>query len=363
MAEQDLDRSEAATPFKLQKAREKGQTPRSLDVVGCAVFLVAVTWLEWQGLDAWHGLLRAAELPLRRAIAPDAGVGALWAVVSELAAAAASVLWPLFAAVLLAAIVASVAQTGMVFSFEPLGLDFSRLNPATGLRRIFSLRTLFDGGRACVKLAVLSLAAWLALRALLPQFQALSAAGPAEFARVLVQDVAGLGLRIALGLALVACADLAFTRREFGQRMRMSRRELKDEYRNREGDPRIRSRLRELRRELLKRTRSLRNTRDADVVLTNPTHYAVALRYVHGEMDAPRVVAKGAGQLAAAMREIAARHRVVVVQNPPLARRLFREAPLDATLPASFHAEVARIIVWVLAMRRAREQRPAGAVA
>jgi flagellar biosynthesis protein FlhB len=363
MADQDLDRSEAATPFKLQKAREKGQTPRSVDVVGCAVFLAGVSWLLWQGLDTWRALLRVAQLPLHRALQPELGVPALWSLVEELASGAMTALWPLLAALLLAAIVASIAQTGMVFSFEPLRLDFSRLDPAQGAKRIFSLRTLFDGARACVKLVVLSGAAALALAALLPQFAALSAVSAAEFTRVLVDDVASLGLRIALALAVVACVDLAFTRREFGHRMRMSRRELKDEYRNREGDPRIRSRLRELRRELLKRSLALRNTRDADVVLTNPTHYAVALRYVHGEMDAPRVVAKGAGQLAAAMREIAARHRVVVVQNPPLARRLFREAPLDASLPASFHAEVARIIVWVLAMRRARAQCLPGAAA
>lgn len=363
MAEQDLDRSEAATPFKLQKAREKGQTPRSVDLVGSAVFLAAVTWLIWQGVDAWQALVRIAQVPLRRLGQLQEGDGVLWALVAQLAAEAAGALWPLLLVTMLAAILASIAQTGVVFSFDPLRADFSRLNPALGFKRIFSLRTLFDGGRACVKLAVLSLAAWLALAALLPQFPALTAVAPAEFARLLVQDAGSLGLRIALALALVACADLAFTRREFGQRMRMSRRELKDEYKNREGDPRIRGRLRELRREMLKRAQSLKNTRDADVVLTNPTHYAVALRYVHGEMDAPRVVAKGAGQLAAAMREIAARHQVVVVQNPPLARRLFREAPLDETLPASFHAEVARIIVWVLAARRAREQRLAGAAA
>jgi flagellar biosynthetic protein FlhB len=155
----------------------------------------------------------------------------------------------------------------------------------------------------------------------------------------------------------VAGADVVFTRRDFARQMRMSRRELKDEYKNREVDPRIRARLRELRRELLKRSRSLRNTRNADVVLTNPTHVAVALQYRHGEMEAPRVVAKGAGQLAAAMRAIAGRHEIVVVQNPPLARRLFREAPLDAYLPVSFHAEVARIMVWVLAMRQQRNTR------
>ena len=353
MAEQDLDRSEAATPFKLQKARDQGQAPRSIEVVGCAVFLAAVGWLAALGLQAWHALLRIARLPFTR-LAEGANTWSAWPLVEEIATGALAVLWPLFLALVLAAIVASIAQTGLLFSLEPLRPDFTRLHPVHGLRRVFSVRTLFEAARAGIKLALLAVVAWLSLRGLAPAFPAIAALPPAEFVRVLVLDAASLGWKMTLALVAIALADLAFTRREFTRRMRMSRRELKEEFRNREGDPRIRGRLRELRRELLRRSQSLKNTREADVVLTNPTHYAVALRYVHGEMPAPRVVAKGAGQLAAAMREIAARHRVVVVQNPPLARRLFREAALDDYLPADFHAEVARIIVWVLAMRKAR---------
>jgi flagellar biosynthetic protein FlhB len=363
MADQDLDRSEAATPFKLQKARAQGQTARSVDVVGSAVFLAGVAWLTWQGGAAWQALLEAARLPLLYAGEGRQGLSAWWPLVTQLVTASARLLAPLFAALMGAAIVASMAQTGAVLSFEPLRMDFSRLNPVTGLQRICSLRTLFNGARACVKLVLLALVAWFALRSLFPQFHALGNLSAGGFVQLLLQDLGSLGWKMGLALALVGCADLAFTRREFGQRMRMSRRELKEEYRHREGDPRIRGRLRELRREMLKRSQSVQNTREADVVLTNPTHYAVALRYVHGEMDAPRVIAKGAGQLAAAMREMAARHRVVVVQNPPLARRLYREAPLDATIPASFHAEVARIIVWVLAARRRREAAAAAALA
>ena len=362
MAEQDLDRSEAATPFKLQKARDKGQTPRSTELVGCAVFLAAVGWLVALGADAWNGLLLVARLPLLRAGTADT-LPALWALVHDIAAGAFAVLWPLFLAMALAAIAASVAQTGMVFSFEPLRPDLTRLHPVNGLRRIFSMRTLFATARACIKLALLVGVAWLALRGLLVGFASASALSPADFVRVLLQQAGSLGWKLALAMAAVAAVDLVFTRREFTRRMRMSRRELKDEFRHREGDPRIRARLRELRREMLRRSQSLKNTRDADVVLTNPTHYAVALRYVHGEMAAPRVVAKGAGKLAAAMREIAARHRIVVVQNPPLARRLFREAALDEYLPPAFHAEVARIIVWVLALRQQKAAAAAGAAA
>jgi flagellar biosynthetic protein FlhB len=362
MAEQDLDRNEAATPFKLHKARDKGQTPRSTEMVGCVVFLAASGWLAACGLDAWQSLLRLARLALSRAAdATQPHLG--WTLVRELATGAALALWPLFLALVVAAVVGSVAQTGPVFSLEPLRPDFTRLHPAQGLRRIFSLRTLFDAARACVKLVLLTTVAWLAVRSLLPGFAAISGVPPSGFVSVLLADAGALAWKLALALVFVALLDVVYTRREFTRRMRMSRRELKEEFRNREGDPRIRGRLRELRREMLRRSQSLKNTRDAHVVLTNPTHFAVALRYVHGEMPAPRVVAKGAGQLAAAMREIAARHRIVVVQNPPLARRLFREAALDDYIPASVHAEVARIVVWVLAARQQKAGTHTGAAA
>lgn len=361
MAEQELDRSEEATPFKLQKAREQARTPRSTDAVAATVFAAATAYLAWQGPQTMQEMLRLFRAALLQAGHVDPGAADLWPLVAELAARGAGLLLPLFVMLMLAAVLASVAQTGMVFSLQTLHFDFQRLNPATGFKRIFSWRTLFDGLRACVKLVVLSAAGVAALQALLPQFHVLSAMAPARFLDAALADVAGLGWRMALALMLVAAADIVFTRRDFARQMRMGRRELKDEYKNREGDPRIRARLRDLRRELLKRSRSLRNTRNADVVLTNPTHVAVALQYRHGEMEAPRVVAKGAGELAAAMRAIAARHQIVVVQNPPLARRLFREAPLDAYLPASFHAEVARIMVWVLATRQQRRSREVAA--
>lgn len=356
MAEQDLDRSEEATPHKLQKAREQAQTPRSVDAAAAAVFAAAMLVLAWRGAEILRDLMRLARAGWVQAGHLDPAGAGLWPLASEMATRGLLLLLPFLLLLPLVASVAAVAQTGMVFSPGQLRLQFERINPAAGWKRIFSGRTLFEGARACVKLAVLGGVAAAALLALVPQFHLLSALSPASFLHTALADLAGLGWKMAAALAAIAMVDVLFIRREFGQRMRMSRRELKEEFRNREGDPRIRARLRELRQDLLKRSRALRNTRDADVVLTNPTHYAVALRYVHGEMDAPRVVAKGAGQLAAAMREIAARHRVVVVQNPPLARRLFREAALEETLPASFHPEVARIFVWLLALRRQRAQ-------
>jgi flagellar biosynthesis protein FlhB len=362
MSEQDLDRNEEATPFKLDKARQKGQTARSTEIVAAAVLMVAVLYLSWHGVAAMRELVDLCRSLFVALAHGEATQRALWPMVSQVLRGGITFLVPLFVLVMVAAIAGTVCQTGVVLSMEPLAIDMSRIHPATGLKRIFSMRTLFELGRACIKLVVLGLTAWFALQALLPHFHRIHGLEPGPFLQVLVDDAAALGTKLVIALVVLALVDLLYTRAEFGRRMRMSRRELKDEYRNREGDPRIRGRLRELRREMLKRSMALKNTRTADVVLTNPTHYAVALRYVHGKMDAPRVVAKGAGQLAAAMREIAARHRVVVVQNPPLARRLFHEAGLEESLPGSFHVEVARIIVWVFAMRE-RQHGATGAAA
>ena len=354
MAEQDLDRSEAATPFKLEKAKEQGQTARSVDVVNATVFVVAMAFAAWHGLELVDAAFRLARIALVHAGSGVPSAASAWPLATHMLREAAWLVLPFFGALMIAAVVATVAQTGVALSTDPLKMDFDRLNPVTGLKRILSLRTLFDGARACVKLIVLLLAAWYALKSLLPQFYMVAALPPRAFLRTLVEDATDLGLKMALILAFIAFLDLLYTRREFGRKMRMSRRELKDEIKNREGDPRIRQRLRELRREALQRSKALRNTRNADVVLTNPTHYAVALRYVHGEMDAPQVVAKGAGQLAARMRDIAYRHHIAIVRNPGLARRMFREIEIEQAVPPAFHAEVARIIVWVFAMREQR---------
>jgi flagellar biosynthetic protein FlhB len=277
---------------------------------------------------------------------------ALWRTATRLAMDAAHVLAPFALLLMGAALVASWAQTGPLLALEPLKPDLARLNPATGLRRLTSGRTLFDGAKAILKLLVLAGAGVVALHAMLPRLLATAHAAPMAILRSLVEDTAALGLRLAVVLGLIAVADLVFTRREFARRMRMSRRELKDEVKHREGDPRIRARLRELRVQLLKRSRALRNTRQADVLLTNPTRFAVALRYTHGEMEAPLLVAKGAGKIAAAMRALAQRNRIVVVQSPALTRQLFRYVDVEQTLPPQFHAEVARIIVWVFAQRQ-----------
>ncbi len=361
-ADTELDRNEAATPHKLSEARKRGQVAKSADVVSAVVFAAAVVWFYALGWSALREQFVFDRMVFSQAGNLIVNPRDLWHVIEAGLIRSASLLLPFFGTVVVAALAANILQTGIVFSAHPVKPDWDRINPVNGLKRVFSLRTLFDAFRACAKLLLLTWVVYESLVSLLPQFYRLAGLPALGQTRFLLADAASLGLKIALALAVIAVIDLAYTRREFAKRLRMSRRELKDEHKHREGDPRIRARLRELRREMLKRTRALRKTRDADVLVTNPTHYAVALSYRHGQMAAPRVLAKGAGTMAAAMRAVAAKHRIPVVQNRTLARALYASTGLDEEIPGTHFPEVARLMVWLMAMRDpSRRMAPADA--
>ena len=360
-AESDLDRSEAATPHKLSEARKRGQVAKSSDAVAALVFTAAMVYLYAAGWEAMRKQFRFDRLIFVEATNLVASPSSLWPVVELALRESIFLLLPFLATLVIAAILGNVAQTGGVFSWQPIQPDWTRINPVNGLKRVFSPRTLFDAFRACAKLVVLGWVVYASLMALLPQIYRLAGLAPLGHVRFLIADAASLGMKIAVALIAIAAIDLIYTRREFARRQRMSKRELKDEFKHREGDPRIRARLRELRREAIKRSLSLRRTREADVVVTNPTHFAVALRYRHGSMAAPKLVSKGAGAMAAAIRAIAARHRIPVVENRALARALYAGTGLDQDVPPELYPQIARLMVWVFAMRQARHAVAGGA--
>ena len=273
--EQELDRNETATPHKLAEARKRGQVSKSSDLVSALVMAAAAMLFYATGWDKLVKLFKFDALILQHAgTAASHSHSALW--VWELLVYtgrnAVHILLPSLVCLMLVALLANLGQTGAVWSWHPVKPDWQRLNPASGFRRVWSLRTLFDAARAILKLIVLCVAIGLALRDLAPQFHQLAQATPYGLAGLLVQDLASMALNIAAAMGVIALIDLSFTRREFNKNMRMSRREVRDEHKQREGDPRIRSRLRELRREMLRRSRVLQRTGHADVVVTNPTH-------------------------------------------------------------------------------------------
>jgi flagellar biosynthetic protein FlhB len=344
----EQDKTEQPSAFRLQEAREKGQVARSTElsaVICLAVFCFALC----TGLAGIaHALAEAVRASIAMAgAAPMPGPGlAHW--LGGAFAPVAQALAPSLLALVIAAVAGNVLQTGVIFSTAPLKPDPSRLNPVKGFQRIFSLRSLWDLARMLLKLGILlAVLSWIAhslWRPLLATAAAAPSAIPGELAGLFSQ----LAKWLLFVFGLIAVLDLLFSRRDFIRKLRMSRRELKDEHKRREGDPAIRSKRRRIARDMLKRIQSVGRVPAADVVITNPTHVAVALQYRSARMLAPVVLAKGSGWLSARIRKTAARHGVPVVRSPALARALFRTCALDEAVPAEHYGEVGGIYRWVM---------------
>lgn len=357
MAEQkeDLDRSEPATPYKIEKAHERGSIVRSAELTFAIVLLACVAFVYGLGAQ----LVRDVAVLLRHGLS-FAGRGeltasSLFAYLGALSADAVSAVAPLLFVIWLAATVTGALQARGVFSGEPLKPDFSRLSPATGLKRLFSVKSLHELWRGTAKIAVI--AAAMVLWAKHHALQVLRMGRPQP---MFDRGIELLGSALALLAAIVlifALLDFTLNRWQFMRDMRMSRREMRDEHKEREGDPRIKARLRELRVEWMRRARQMSKVRSADVLLTNPTHYAVALEYRHGEMPAPMITARGAGEMAQRMRAEARRRGVPVVEHPPLARALFALEESRRFVPEEHFEPVARILRWVYAARGAHALR------
>jgi flagellar biosynthesis protein FlhB len=349
--EQEQNRNDPATPFKLAEARRRGVVAKSAELNTALVILAFVALLFGGGRALFERQLRLDAALLSQAHLPGFSESVALGWLSAALMDTLALLAPVFLAVVAAGVLASLLQTGPVFSFEPLKPDFDRINPASGLKRIFSMRLVFEAVKNTLKLGLFGYAIYALLEGLMPLLLGLVQADPHAFARIGLDTVVALLFKLALVMLAIALLDFGYVRREFAQRMMMSRRELREEHKRREGDPKVRQRIRELQREMRKRAKALRRVPEADVLITNPTHLAVALRYRREEMNAPRVLAKGAGELAGRMRRIARRRGVPILENRPLARQLFLHGQLDAPIPEAAYAEAARVLAWAYALR------------
>jgi flagellar biosynthesis protein FlhB len=355
MAEQEQG-SEEATPFKLREAQKRGSVAKSMDVNSLAAIAVLAAVIAFWGKSLAHDHLVLARHVIEFAGRLDFSPPNVYAWLRTVGWAALAGLLPLFVLLVVLGILSSVLQTGPVFSTHPLKPDFNRLNPVEGLKRLFSKKLIFETLKGVLKMALLGSALYLVLAHSLQSFTVISQVDGRGLLPVLIAQAMRVIAALLPIVALIAFADFIWTRWDFMGRMRMSRREMRDEVKQREGDPRIKSRIKELRQEMLKRGKALTRVKDADVLITNPSHLAVALMYRKGEMSAPRVVAKGAGDLAAAMRALARKSGVPIVENRPLARRLFRSAGLEQPIPEDAYQEVARVLAWIYAARTARTE-------
>ncbi|WP_080431585.1 flagellar biosynthesis protein FlhB [Burkholderia ubonensis] len=348
MAEQDENRSEAATAYRLEQARKKGQLPKSQELGMLASLATCAVYLWGNGARIAEHIVTSSA----RALADIPGIARSPAAMSAWLCAVVLDLVRLIAPVTLLSmgvgLLVTALQTRFLFAPAALRADFSRLNPIQGLRRVASLQTLFELARTLVKMVVYSLIAWFCI---VPVIQSASHTWltPRRLGELMQATGLNLLTRLLIAAAVFAVIDFAVVHRVFARKMRMSRHEVKQEYKQREGDPRIKSQRRKIRRELVQHTRSLRRVREADVLITNPTHYAIGLKYLPSRMSAPMVIAKGAGDLAQRLKKIAFVYGVPVIESPSLARQIFRETRIDQEISADSYRETASIY---LRMRR-----------
>ncbi|GGY28770.1 EscU/YscU/HrcU family type III secretion system export apparatus switch protein [Paludibacterium paludis] len=352
MAEQEQDRSEEATPHKKDEARKKGTVLRSQDVMALgsvAAFLgfAAVFGPAAIGrcLTAYTGLWsRAAELPF--------SLTGLTVWLGDIGRETMLIFLPLWLMLGVVAVVLSAGQSGWKVSFEPLKPDWQKVNPIEGFKRLFTVKILFEAVKSVLKFVFYAAALYALVKAGMAHWLGLPMAEPGGVAAVMGGSVLEAVQRMALVMLAIALLDFLFARRSLARKLRMSRREVKEEIKRRDGDPRIKSRLREIRLQFLQKIRSSSRVGEADVLIVNPRHLALAIQYRREAMPAPRLLAKGAGDTALKMRRLARRHGVPILENRPLARALFREAQIDDWIPDTHYAGVAKALAWAFRVRR-----------
>ncbi len=345
------DKTEAATPKKLADSRSKGNVAMSQELSMASLLIGAVLTLELTGPWILSALQRGLEHGLRVRRPTESGVG--WAVQEFRSAAlrVAPTLVPFMVGLLVFGLAVGFAQAGIKFTWVKLAPDINRLNPAAGLKKLVSLRGPMRAGLAVLKLVLLGTILWwqlgkdLNLLLSLPELP-FAIAAP-RVGKLLLQIL----WWIAVPIAALAILDLLYQRWQHARDQRMSKQEIKDETKQTEGDPEIKARIKRAQRELAKR-RMMAEVPLADVIVTNPTHFAVALKYDRGRMTAPAVTAKGTDRVALRIRELARENGVPVMEDPPLARALHRGVRLGDEIPPKFYQAVATVLSHVMRMKR-----------
>lgn len=352
MAEQAQEGTEQSTAKRRDKAREDGQIPRSRDLSSAAVLFCSAVALKIAGPYGGAQLreLLGSGLSLPRAQALD-DAHAL-AAIGSAAAHGLSACAPVCAVCLAAAIAAPLAVGGWNFTFKALVPDLARLNPLTGFGRMFSARGLVELVKAFLKFLLIAAVGAAVLWHDAPAIAALSR-GSAESALASSASlIADAFLTLAGSVALIAAIDVPWQLWQHARKLRMTRTEVREEMKESEGAPETKGRIRSIQRELARR-RMMADVPKADVVVVNPTHYAVALRYLESRMRAPVVVAKGMDLVAARIRAVAEQHRVPIFEAPPLARALHRHVEIGAEIPASLYVAVAQVLTHLAQVRSA----------
>ncbi|WP_372965730.1 flagellar biosynthesis protein FlhB [Marinobacter sp.] len=350
------EKTEEPTPRRLEKAREDGQTARSKELATMAVLLAGAGGLLMFGTSlasAFEGIMHDSFVIERAAIFDTRHMSVQLIVSAKEAAMALS---PILILILIAAIAGSIGIGGLLFSAKAIAPKGNRMNPIKGLGRMFSMRSLIELVKAIAKVGLVMAIAIMILNMRTDDLLSIAEEPTVPAMEHVLWTLGWSFFLLSCATIIIAIIDVPFQIYDHQKKLRMTKQEVKDEYKDSEGKPEVKGKIRQLQREMAQR-RMMQDVPTADVVITNPTHFAVALKYDQTSMAAPVVVAKGADEVAFKIMEIAREHKVEVLRTPPLARAVYHNADVGDEIPDGLYMAIAQVLAYVFQLRQFRKGR------
>ena len=346
----DLDKSEQPTDSKLKKAKEKGQIPRSRELTSLMILLVGIMLFWIMGTHFVSKLKAIIQQAMLVAHRTDDDKQIIFNLINLLTAGFWAIL-PIFVGLVIVAIIAPLSVGGLLFSLQSIKPNLGKLNPISGFKRLFSLRIFSELFKSILKVVLIAFAAALFLIHQFPNMLALPSMYLNNALSQVMQLLIYASLLIVLALIPMVGFDIFYQIWSNLKKLKMSKQEVKDEFKEQEGNPQIKGRIRQMQQAIARR-RMMKDVPKANVIVTNPTHYAVALQYDEKTMSAPKILAKGTDNIASKIKQIAQEHQIPQLEAPPLARALYRHGEIGKSIPAELYAAVAQILAWVYQLKR-----------
>lgn len=345
------EKTEQATPKKRRDSRQKGQVAKSADVNTALTLTIVFLFLLFFGGSFIHGLLQMFRQSLTDQALMNISEKTIHTMFIELTLEAIKTAGPIMLVAFIAAVASNYLQIGFLFSAEAMQPKLERINPLKGLKRIYSLRAIVELVKSVLKITLTAGVGFVFLWLERDKLLSLSQMGVADAAGMVGNLAIEMGLSASVVLIFISILDYVYQRYDHEKNLRMSKKEVKDEHKKMEGDPQIKQKIKEKQRQMSMR-RMMQEVPDADVVITNPTHYAIALKYDGEQMDAPAVIAKGVDYMALRIKKIAEKNDVVMLENRPLARALYQQAEIGSAIPEAFFKAVAEILAYVYRLQK-----------
>lgn len=346
------EKTEKATAKKRQDSRKKGQVLKSQDVTSAIVLLSVFLFLFFASgfmRDRFFLFFNQAFSQYISLKSYDSET--IMLIYSEIIMMMAFILLPVMVVAMTAAVAGNLLQFGLLFTAEPLKFDLKKIDPIKGLKRIFSIRAIVELFKSVLKISFIGSVTFIIVYSNVDKVLGLAFKSPWDVLSTVGTLTALMGITASFVLLFISILDFLYQKYDYEKNLRMSKQDIKDEHKNTEGDPIIKSRIKQKQREMAMR-RMMQEIPEADVVITNPTHYAIAIKYDDGDMDAPIVLAKGVDFVAQKIKLIAKEHEIVTVENRPLARSLYDQVEIGERIPEEFFKAIAEILAYVYRIQR-----------